>query len=145
MDHLVQFIANHWPLWVALGIILVVIFINEFISQKKRAKELTPSATVAMINDRNAVIFDLRDAAAYEAGHIIGAIHTSVDEFKETKMDKYKPKPLVLVCDRGLQSATCAAKLRQQGFMEPMVLAGGMAAWVAESLPVVKGKNKNKH
>ena len=140
MEHLGQFITNHWELWLALVAIFLLIFINERFAQKKRAKELSPSAAVEMINHQNAAVMDLREVEIFRAGHIIDAIRVSAEDFTQPRMEKYKNKPIILVCQRGLQSAALAAKLRQQGFTEPLVLAGGIAAWSAASLPLVKGK-----
>ncbi|WP_133127986.1 rhodanese-like domain-containing protein [Legionella nagasakiensis] len=140
MQQLGQFIINHWPLWLALIVILLLIFVNELMSQRKKAKELNPSAAVDLINNENAIVIDLRDAEAYRNGHIINAIRASMDDFNQQRMDKYKSKPIILVCARGLQSPALAAKLREQGFEQPMVLAGGMAAWISANLPTVKGK-----
>ncbi|CEK09826.1 rhodanese-like domain-containing protein [Legionella hackeliae] len=140
MGQLGQFIVNHWPLWLALIIILLLIFINEAHAQKKRAKELSPQAAVDLINHKDAVIIDLRDAETFRKGHIIDAIRASSEDFDEQRMDKYKEKTMILVCARGLQSAQLAANLREKGFSEPLVLAGGIAAWQAAELPVVKGK-----
>ena len=140
MEQLTQFLTNHWQLGLALVIVLVIIFINELISQKNRGKEVSTTAAVEMMNHENAVVIDLRDAAAFRAGHIIDAIHASADDFNQQSMDKYKTRPVILVCARGLQSAPLAAKLRAQGFVQPMVLSGGMTAWQADSLPLIKGK-----
>ncbi|AHE67797.1 rhodanese-like domain-containing protein [Legionella oakridgensis] len=140
MQQLGQFIINHWPLWLALIIILLLIFVNEWTNQRKKAKELNPSAVVDLMNNEHAVIIDLRDAEAYRDGHIIDAVRASADDFNQQRMDKYKTKPIILVCARGLQSPALAAKLHEQGFENPMVLAGGMAAWVSANLPVIKGK-----
>ena len=140
MEQLGQFITNHWELWLALVVVLLFIFINELLSQKKRAKELSPAAVIEMMNHENAIVIDLRDSATFRAGHIIDAKLATADDFKQQRMDKYKTKKLVLVCARGLQSTTLAAQLRTQGFLEPMVLAGGIAAWQAASLPLVKNK-----
>ena len=140
MEQLGQFITNHWELWLALVVVLLFIFINELLSQKKRAKELSPAAVIEMMNHENAIVIDLRDSATLRAGHIIDAKLATADDFKQQRMDKYKTKKLVLVCARGLQSTTLAAQLRTQGFLEPMVLAGGIAAWQAASLPLVKNK-----
>lgn len=138
MEQLGQFITNHWGLWLALVVVLLFIFINELLSQKKRAKELGTAAAIDMINHDDAVVFDLRDAEAFRGGHIIDAIRASVDDFSQPRMEKYKTKPLILVCARGLQSTTAAAKLRGLGFTKPMVLSGGIAAWQAANLPLVK-------
>jgi len=135
-----QFITNHWELFVALVAVLLLIFFNEKFAQKTRAKELSPQALVGLINDENATIIDLRDNESYNKGHIIKAIRATSEDFTQQRMDKYKAKPLVLVCARGLQSASLATKLRTQGFTQPMVLAGGMTAWQTADLPLVKGK-----
>ncbi len=140
MDQLIQFSAKHWALFLALISILIIIFINELVTQKKRAKEVSPAAAVDKINHEDAVVIDLRDLESFRAGHIIDAIHASAEDFNEQRMDKYKAKPIILVCARGLQSATLATKLREQGYAEPMVLTGGVAAWQEAKLPLVKGK-----
>ncbi len=140
MEQLIQFATNHWPLCVALIIVLASILVNELISMKTRGKELTTAAAVDMINHENAVVIDLRDVEAFRAGHIIDSIRASVEDFNLQRMDKYKDKPVILVCARGLQSAPLAVKLRHQGFSKPMVLAGGIATWQTDNLPLVKGK-----
>lgn len=140
MGQLGQFITNHWELWLALVVILLLIFINELLTQKKQAKALTPAAAVDTINHEEAVVIDLRDAEVFRAGHIVNAIRATAEDFDKPVMEKYKTKPLILVCPKGIQSAALATKLRTQGFSNPMVLAGGMAAWHAASLPIVKNK-----
>jgi len=139
MEHLGQFITNHWLLWLAFIGVLALVFINELMTQKKKAKELPPHAAVAMINNGNAVVIDLRDKEAFKSGHIIGAVNANAEDFEQPKMNKYKNKDIILVCARGLQSSTVAAKIRIQGF-QPLVLGGGIAAWQNADLPLVKGK-----
>lgn len=140
MEQLGQFITHHWGLWLALVAILIFIYINELLAQKKRAKELSTTTAINMINHENAMVFDLRDVETFRAGHIIDAIRASTDDFSQQHMEKYKKKPIILVCAKGLQSAPLAATLRTQGFEQPMVLAGGIAAWQEAGLPLVKGK-----
>jgi rhodanese-related sulfurtransferase len=140
MGQLEQFFVNHWALWLAFFIILALIFINELQTQKKKAKELSPAAAVDLINHEDAAVIDLRDAELFRTGHILDSIRASEDDFSQNRMDKYKKKPIILVCARGLQSAKLAAKLRNEGFLKSHVLAGGIAAWQAAELPIVKGK-----
>lgn len=139
-EQLGHFIINHWALCSALAVVLLFIFVNELLTQKNRAKSLSPSAAIRMINHENAIVVDLRDPETFRTGHIIDAVCSPADDFAQKRMEKYKTKPIILVCARGIQSATVATKLRNQGFTQPMVLAGGIAAWQAASLPLVKGK-----
>lgn len=138
MGQLTQFITNHWQLCAALIVVLLFILVNEIISQKKRAAELSPAAAIDMINHDDALVIDIRDTEAFRTGHIINAIRASSEDFQQQRLDKYKDKPLILVCQRGLQAQALAQKLRGLGFSKPMVLAGGIAAWQSASLPVVK-------
>ena len=140
MDQIGQFIINHWGLCVLLVSILILIFINERLVQKMRAKELSPQVAVALLNDDKAIVIDLRDKELYRKGHIINAIHASKEDFEQHRMDKYKTNALILVCARGTESTALASKLRAAGFSEPMVLAGGITAWQSSDLPLVKGK-----
>lgn len=140
MEHLGQFVSNHWQLCAALVVILLITFVNELYSQKKRAKELSTTAAVEMINNEQAVVIDIRDVQAFRSGHIIHSIQATDDDFAQQRMDKYKTKPIIFVCAKGLQAPTLAAKLRTQGFTQPMVLAGGIAAWQAANLPLIKAK-----
>lgn len=140
MEQIVQFVMNHWLLFVALVAILLLIFANELLAQKKQAKEISPTIAIDKMNHGDAIVIDLRDAESFRTGHIIDSILASVDDFNAQRMDHYKTKPVILVCAKGLQSATLATKLRGQGFTEPLVLAGGMAAWQEAKLPLVKGK-----
>jgi rhodanese-related sulfurtransferase len=142
MEHLGQFILNHWQLCLAFVTILLLLFINEAMTQKKRAKELSPQAAINMINHDNANVIDLRDKEHFIIGHIIDSTQTNSSDFEQKSMEKYKKKPLILVCARGVQSAALADKLRNQGFENLFVLQGGIEAWQKAGLPLVKGKAK---
>ena len=139
MEHLGQFIINHWELWLALIVILLLLFINELMSQKKRAKEISPQIAVDLINREDAVVIDLRDKEIFKQGHIINSINAKTEDFEQQKMDKYKNKPIIVVCARGLQAQPVANKIRALGY-QPHVLSGGIAAWQNANLPLVKGK-----
>lgn len=139
MEHLSQFIMNHWLLWAGLIVVLALTLLNELFMKKKNAKQLTPEAVVDMMNNENAIVVDIRDKETFKSGHIIEAINVSPDEFDKPKMTQLKNKNIILVCARGQQSPAAAETLRAQGF-QPLVLGGGIAAWQTADLPLVKGK-----
>ncbi len=138
MENIGQFISNHWQLSLAFFVVLALVLINELMMLKKRAATLSPQAAVAKINNEQAIVVDLRDRKTFETGHIIDSIQATEEDFSQPKMNKYKNKPLILVCARGLQSATVAAKISAQGY-QPFVLSGGIEAWRGADLPLVKG------
>lgn len=139
MENLGQFIINHWQLWSLFVAVLLATFLNELVTQKKKAKELTPQAAIDLINNANAVVIDLRDKESFKKGHIIDAINAKSEDFEQQKMEKYKNKPIILVCERGLQAPALAKKIAAEGY-QVVVLSGGIASWKNSDLPLVKGK-----
>jgi rhodanese-related sulfurtransferase len=137
-QQLIQFITHHWPLWVAFFILLALVIINEWITQKQGPKSLSTAEVIEQMNNERAIIIDTRASEIFRAGHILGAVCLPDNDL--SRFERYKAQPIILVCARGLQSASLAAKLRKQGFTQLMMLNGGMQAWLAANLPVVKGK-----
>tara|TARA_Y100000588_G_C14198706_1_gene901450 strand:+ start:549 stop:926 length:378 start_codon:yes stop_codon:yes gene_type:complete len=121
MEQFGQFILNHLGLWVALMVILLLVLINEWLGQKNKAKELSVAESVKLMNDEDAKVFDLRDTEAFKAGHISNAIQVKQNELEKEHLKKFKDQPIILVCNRGLQSQTVAKKLRDLEFQKSML------------------------
>jgi hypothetical protein len=66
METFGQFIFNHWQLWLAFFVILLLIFINEIVTQKQQARALSPQASVDLMNHQNATVIDLRETDKYK-------------------------------------------------------------------------------
>ncbi len=139
MDQLGQFIIHHWGQWLTLLTVLILIFITESREQKNKGKSLSPQQAVIHLNEEKTKLIDLRDQLNFRKGHIINAVNMSADD-AVVKMEKFKNKDIIFVCDKGLISQNLANKLRKNGFANPMVLQGGMNAWQNADLPLIKGK-----
>lgn len=139
MEQLSQFVIHHWELCAALVAILLLILINELISQKKAILSLSTQSAVEKINRDDATVFDIRNQELFSAGHIINAIRVSSNDFDQPRLQKYKAKPIIIVCAKGIEAQALGNKLKSQGFINTMVLAGGLAAWQAAGLPLIKG------
>ncbi len=77
------------------------------------------------------LVLDLREQAAFEAGHIPGAVHLPRGQL-ELRVNDMIPDPtlrIVTCCEFGKISTLAAATLRQLGFMRAGALDGGMKAW----------------
>ncbi|OGV38740.1 MAG: hypothetical protein A3F46_06555 [Legionellales bacterium RIFCSPHIGHO2_12_FULL_42_9] len=144
MQQLIQFLGHNWAMSAALIIVFAMILFNEIQFLRKKGKEVSPQEVVKLINNDNAIVIDLRPKENHLTSHIIDAVSVTLDEFDKNKMDHYKSKTIILVCEQGVKSAALALKLREQGFTNPLVLAGGMNAWQSASLPTVKGPTVKK-
>ena len=91
--------------------------------------------------NQGAVVLDLRDKAAHDAGRISGSRLLTADQLASAgeSLKKLKNKTLVVYCDRGIRSAVAVRQLREQGFLQSFSLSGGVAGWQAESLPLQRG------
>ena len=103
-------------------------------------QEVGPAEAVTLINRRDAVVLDVRDAAEYKSGHITNARNVPESELdaRQKELEKVKAKPIIVSCGRGNRSAAIAAKLRKLGFAEVVSLRGGIAAWQQANMPLEK-------
>jgi rhodanese-related sulfurtransferase len=99
---------------------------------------------VTLINRSNALVLDVRDAAEFASGHIADAKHIPLAELAERlpELQKYKNKTILVNCQRGMRSAQACAILRKAEFTQVNNLEGGINAWLAAKLPVVKNAEK---
>lgn len=103
-------------------------------------KGLSPTEATILINRRKAAVLDLREPEAYKAGHLPGAKHIDtaglVSAIEKLKLDRNNP--LILVCETGVQSRKATSEVKKLGFAEVASLDGGVQAWKAAALPLVK-------
>ena len=81
--------------------------------------------------DPGIVILDVREADAYAAGHVPGAIHVPRGQL-ELRADSVFPDPGVRIltcCEFGKISTIAAATLRSMGFLGAIALDGGIRSW----------------
>ncbi len=107
--------------------------------QRVGAKVTALQAT-QLINKGKTLILDVRNADEFAAGHIRDAKNIPLKELKGrvAELEKFKARPVVVVCTKGLQSLKAATLLNKEGFAEVSSLLDGMDAWQAQGLPVTR-------
>jgi rhodanese-related sulfurtransferase len=138
MSQLFEFIGNH-PVLVGIFAVLLTLFIRN--ETQRGGRGVSPQELVNLVNKEGAVVIDVRDSKEFAAGHIVDAVnvpHTSL-ESRLAELDKYKEKPVTIVCKMGQHAGAAGAMLRKAGFASVSRLSGGMTEWRNQNLPVVKG------
>ncbi len=139
MQAFITFAQQHAALSLALATVFLLLVAVELVRAKRNLLNISPATATQMINKDNAVLIDIRAKDAYRNGHIIDALSIPANELRENtkKIDKYKIKPIIIVCGAGVESQKVAADLLKHGY-NAYSLAGGMRAWLEAQMPVVK-------
>jgi phage shock protein E len=104
--------------------------------------DLTPAQAAAMIKTKGAdplfVILDVRTAAEFAADRIKGArnIDARMRGAKERIGKLDKNATYLLYCRGGMRSVKAMNAMKKLGFKRVYNLAGGLAKWQKEKLPV---------
>ncbi len=141
MEQFIEFLTNNPILsgaWVVLFIMLVSSVVSGAVSG---LQQLSTHDATLLINREDAVVLDIRKNTEYRQGHILGAKHCSEDDVKKgnfSTLEKYKGKPIIVVCAMGMTAKKVAQSLSKLGHNNVSVLKGGMASWQNANLPVSK-------
>ena len=121
------------------GLTLALIY-NELAGRLSGIRRIGPAQLTALINRDNALVVDLRPAADFDKGHIAGARNVQMSQFdpENKHLAPAKALPVVLVCKVGESANSAAKRLLKAGFNQVSVLEGGVQAWQAADLPLVK-------
>lgn len=135
-----QFVLNHWYLFLALVLVLGLLIAPNVMQLLHGIKSLTPAQCVLLINRQSAVVVDVSEPSVYGTGHLPNAINlpSSTITHGAPSLDKYKERPLIVIGRNVNTASKAAAFLRKRGFGAVYLLAGGLAAWEKEHLPLEK-------
>lgn len=86
------------------------------------------TATAVSANPGAFYIIDLRAAADFAAGHIQGAVNSTVKDVL-TAAQNAGGKPILLVCYTGQNAAYANVCLRLSGYADSKIIKWGMSAW----------------
>ena len=131
-----EFLAEQWLLTAALLAVIIMLFMHE---TRKSGTALSPQQAITLVNAEQGVFLDLRDAAAYKQGHIVDALHIPAAKLGDriAELEKYRDKPIVLVCKMGQQSGGAGKQLKAAGYDKVYKMSGGMMEWGNLQLPTV--------
>lgn len=101
---------------------------------------VSATEAVLLLNRNKPLILDVRDEAEFAAGHIQGAKHIPVAELltRIKEIEKFKNKPVLIHCQKGMRSKGACSILKGQQFEQLHNLQGGLDAWLDANLPLIK-------
>jgi rhodanese-related sulfurtransferase len=137
MELFLQFVVFKWYLFGALAVLLGLLIAHE---SRKGGAALSPAQLTDLVNREEAVVLDLRDANEFRQGHIVSSINMPFGKLSEriAELERYRDRPVVVVCKMGHHSGAVAKTLKEKGFERVYRLGGGILEWQGANLPTVR-------
>lgn len=135
---LLAFFHHHPALFGIFGVVLVLFIANEVYGRVSAGPQINAADAVRMINDRDALVVDVRNAAEFKKNHVLGALNIPAASLKERagELARHKQRPIIVYCNMGGTSLEAARTLRGLGHGEVHPLRGGINGWMSANLPV---------
>lgn len=99
--------------------------------------ELTPQEVKALLDAGKILLIDVREPMEYAAERIPGALLYPLSTFDAAQLPSDESRQVVFHCAAGGRSLS-AARVRKAHGQAGAHMAGGIAQWKAEGLPVVR-------
>ena len=101
--------------------------------------EISPVEAHRLGRTGEALLLDVREDDEWDVGHAESAVHAPLSRLDPASVPT--GRPVVAVCRVGSRSAMVAQVLSARG-VTAVNMSGGMLAWAAVGLPVVRGEGQ---
>lgn len=100
------------------------------------SNNISPVQALALQQQQQALIVDVREDQEWQQKHIPGAVHIPLAQLSTRigELENYKNRPIIAQCQRGGRSAKAVDVLKSAGFTQVNNLDGGLQAWMKAGL-----------
>lgn len=98
--------------------------------------ELSPQQAWQLMQQRNAVLLDIRNTLHFATAHPENAFHLTNQTYGEFELAYEDDHPVIVICYHGVSSRGAAMYLIEQGYTEVYSVTGGFEAWQRAGLPI---------
>jgi rhodanese-related sulfurtransferase len=137
-----QFLQNQNNIWmIVIALTSGTMLLWSFIGNRLLGiKEVDHIGATQLINHKNALVLDVREESEYADGHVLSSKNIPLSKLKERigELEKYRERPIVVICRSGQRSASACILLGKKGFAQAYNMNGGILAWKKASLPLEK-------
>lgn len=146
MSDFTRFIAENWPLSSAFIVVIVIYLIYEFFELKRQRFSIGTQDAIRLVNREKGLFLDTRTGKAFNRGHIVGAVNSTLQHLKSGRkfLNKYQNAPIIIYSDKAADASTVCQFLKTKAFTKVFTLKGGFNAWQADKLPIDKAEDLAK-
>ena len=134
MPYFFEFLLTNWFLVLPLIIAITLFFYTE---NSRKATKLDSQEVIFQLNNKNALLIDLRNEKEFSRGKISQAIYIGPNlENCKKEINKISDRPVILFCQNGLKSDEFSKELKKSE-IDVYILKGGINSWIADGLPLL--------
>ena len=110
---------------------------------KAQVGSVAPADAAVQVAAGEAALLDVREPEEWQHGHIDGSVPAPrglLEFLADPTSPRHKSgldpaRRVIVVCASGTRATFAAATLKALGYVDPVVLEGGIKAWTAAGLP----------
>ena len=129
-----EFIANNIILFIALVVLVVLIFNLETKSLFGKVQKLSCDELTKLLNNSKITLIDLRTAEEFNSGHIVTAKNLSLEDIE--KFNIKNDNPFVAYARTDSDALKAALKFSKLGIQQVFYLEGGIKSWIENNMPL---------
>ncbi len=127
---------NLTPLWVGLGIVVIVVAALILLRPGSPTVSEITAAQAYEKRHAGALFVDVRTQEEWAQGHIANSTLIPLDELPDRLSELPRDRDIVVICHTGVRAKQGATILSQAGFRKVSCLTGGLQAWVDAGYPI---------
>ncbi|SMN14656.1 FIG136845: Rhodanese-related sulfurtransferase [uncultured Candidatus Thioglobus sp.] len=135
---ILEFLLNDNQIFTTITLfVLVALLIGSIVADKlKKYEDVDANGAVALMDEKNLIVLDVREAKERKTGFIANAVHIPLSQVKNKLSTLDKSKKVLVYCHRGSRSAHISGLLTRNEFEQVYNLKGGIQAWKKANLPI---------
>ena len=130
-----EFIENNIILFIALVILVFLIFNLETKSLFGKVQKLSCEELTKLLNNSKINLIDFRTAEEFNSGHIVTAKNLSLEDIE--KIDTKNNNPFVTYANTDSDALKGALKFSKLGIQQVFYLEGGIKSWIENNMPLI--------
>jgi len=133
----IEFLGREWAL---VGSLMILIALMIFNDSRRSGTMVSPQIASGIVNKQDGIFVDVREAKDFRTGHVAGSLNIPFSKFKDSQKDleKYRGKPIILICKYGQTTGPAGKMLVSAGFPNVYRMTGGITEWENSHFPTVK-------
>lgn len=113
---------------------------KRLVNRFRGVTDISPTEALDLVRQNGTLLLDVREQSEYDQWHLANSVLIPLGTLaaRVAELERYRDRPIVVLCHGGKRSATACWQLAKLGFRNTFNVAGGILAWDKARLPIEK-------